>query len=204
MRWLTVRPFPVETPRLLMRPIVADDVTLYEHLYTDAETMRFIGAPLSRERAAKSFRKALAGMQRQPIEQLFLTVIEKATRRGVGICSLQDFDAEGRSVQAGVMFVASARAQGYGQEGFTGLIQQVFAHWPVDELWVQFAAEHAAVQRAVLSVGFARRKDAAGGNGVQRNGRYDTGTRPASAAVSSNAWSVHRAWWLPPALRNSG
>lgn len=201
--------FPIETARLRMRPIASGDAGLYEHLYTDAETMLFIGAPLSRERAAKSFRSALAGMQRQPIEQLFLTVEEKATRTAVGICSLLNFDAERRSVQAGVMFVASARAKGYSKEGFVELIQQVFAHLPVDELWVQFAADHIAVQRAVLSVGFARRKDAARQDGAP-SGEPDNGTRnepgngptERSARRCTTVWSVHRASWSPPAFRN--
>ncbi len=188
--------FPVETPRLSMRPIVPADAPLYEHLYTDAETMRFIGTPLSAERAAKSFRSALAGMQRPPIERLFLTVVEKASRTDVGICSLQNLDPAERSVQAGVMFIQAARAKGYSKEGFTGLIHQVFAQLPVDELWVQFATDHVAVQRAVLSVGFVRRVRAAGRDGAcQRNGQEDG---------QGNAWSVHRGSWSPPsAFRNA-
>lgn len=172
-----------------MRPIAAADAALYEHLYTDAETMHFIGAPLSPERAAKSFRSALAGMQRQPIERLFLTVVEKATNTDVGICSLQNFDAEHRSVQAGVMFIADARARGYSKEGFIGLIRQVLAHLPVDELWVQFAVDHVAVQRAVVSVGFARRGEDARQDAARGN-ESDNGQR--------NAWSVRRDSWSPP------
>ena len=198
--------FPVETERLRMRPMVGGDAALYEHLYSDTETMRFIGAPLSAERAAKSFRIALAGMQRQPIQQLFLTVVEKATRTDVGICSLQNLDIERRSVQAGVMFIAEARAKGYSKEGFVGLIQQVFANLPVDELWVQFAVDHVAVQRAVLSVGFARRMETARQNGAQRNGpeqaiHHPPGNEPGE---STAAWSVYRDSWSPPsALRNT-
>lgn len=191
--------FPVETARLRMRPIGSGDAALYQHLYTDAETMRFIGEPLALERATKSFRSALTGMRRQPIERLFLTVEEKATGSAVGICSLQNCDVGQRSVQAGVMFVASARARGYSKEGFVGLIQQVFAHLPVDELWVQFAADHIAVQRAVLSVGFARRKDAASEHGAPDGAR---GNGPADPPPAT-AWSVHRdSWSPPPAFRN--
>lgn len=182
--------FPVETDRLRMRPIVAADAALYEHLYTDAETMRFIGAPLAPERAARSFRIALTGMQRQPIERLFLTVVEKSSQTDVGICSLQDFDAVNRSVQGGIMFIQSARAKGYSKEGFGGLIRQVFAHLPVDELWVHFAIDHVAVQRTVLGLGFARRGSAAAADGAcQRNGQDDG---------QGNAWSVRRDSWSPP------
>lgn len=170
--------FPVDTDRLWMRALASDDESLYCHLYTDAETMRFIGEPLSPERAASSFRSALAGMNRSPIERLFLTVLEKASRRNVGICSLQKFDVPRRSVQAGVMFIAGARARGYAKEAFIGLIQQVFAHLPVDELWVQFAADHVVVERGVTSVGFVRSREA--GMDPQRR-----------------VWTVRRESWVP-------
>ncbi|HEY5760885.1 MAG TPA: GNAT family N-acetyltransferase [Steroidobacter sp.] len=176
-----MRIFPVETDRLRMRPLGPQDSTLYCHLYTDQETMRFIGAPMTPERAARSFSSALAGMNRDPIERLFFTVVEKASRRDVGVCSLQNFDAQRRSVQGGVMFVAPARAQGYSKEGFTALIQQAFVYLPVDELWVQFAADHIVVERVATSIGFEPRRDAASEDGPQR----------------WSVWSVHRDSWLP-------
>ena len=165
-----------------MRPLSAEDESLYVSLYSDEETMRFIGAPLSAERAAKSFRMALAGMEHQPIERVFLTVIEQASLRSVGICSLQNWDPRRRSVQAGVMFISSARAMGYSKDAFVGLIPRVFAELPVDELWVQFAAGHLAVQRAVISVGFTRRTAAGLDAGPEQH----------------NVWSVCRDSWAVP------
>ncbi|HEY0684084.1 MAG TPA: GNAT family N-acetyltransferase [Steroidobacter sp.] len=177
-----------------MRPIVDSDVALFEHLYTDAETMRYIGPPLTPERAAKSFRSALAGMRRQPIERLFLTIVESATRTDVGICSLQYFDAGKRTVEVGMMFIGPARAKGYSKEGLLALIPAVFAHLPVDELWLQSAADHVAVQRLVLSVGFARRGEVV---------RQDAAAGNAPANGQRSAWSVRRDSWSPPsAVRN--
>ena len=171
--------FPVETARLRTRPLSAGDEALYAHHFMDEETMRFIGEPQSAERAARTFRASLAGMHRDPIERLFLAVIEKSSATTVGICSLQNFDPVLRSVQAGIMFVAAARAQGYSKEAFVGLIQRVFVELPVDELWVQFAADHVAVQRAVISVGFTRRE--------------------ATGPEQRSVWSVRRdSWLLPP------
>ena len=170
--------FPVETARLWMRPLSAEDEALYAHLFMDEETMRFIGAPLSAERAARTFRAALAGMQRHPIQRVFLTVIEKSSVATVGICSLQNFDPTLKSVQGGVMFVAAARARGYSKEAFIGLIQRVFVELPVDELWVQFAADHVAVHRAVVSVGFTH--------------------RDATGPQQRSVWSVRRDSWLIP------
>jgi RimJ/RimL family protein N-acetyltransferase len=173
--------FPVETARLWMRPLSAEDEALYTDLYTDEETMRFIGAPLSAERAARTFRAALAGMQRDPIKRLYLAVVERSSGTRVGICSLQDFDPALRRVQGGVMFVAAARALGYATETFVELIQRVFVELPVDELWVQFAADHVAVQRAAISVGFTRRE--------------------ATGPEQRSIWSARRESWIPPCLR---
>jgi RimJ/RimL family protein N-acetyltransferase len=173
--------FPVATTRLRTRPISAADEPLFTRLYTDQETMRFIGAPLSAERAAASFRKVLAGMERTPIERLFLTVSEKQSLRDVGICSLQNCDLQRRSIEAGVMFIPPARALGYCKEIFATLIQRVFAELPMDELWVQFAAAHVAVQRVAISVGFVR-CEAGREVGPQQRG----------------VWSVRRDTWVAP------
>jgi RimJ/RimL family protein N-acetyltransferase len=172
--------FSLETARLRMRPISATDEPLFVQLYTDEETMRFIGEPLSPQRAVSSFRAALAGMQRDPIERLFLAVMEKPSLADVGICSLQNYDPSRRSVQAGVMFLPDARAQGYAKEAFVGLIQRVFAELPMDRLWVQFSDEHVAVQRGVISVGFTRCRDAG----------LEAGPR--------SVWSVCRESWVAP------
>jgi RimJ/RimL family protein N-acetyltransferase len=177
-----VQIFSVETERLRMRRLEPRDRDLYCHLFTDQETMHFIGAPLTPERAARSFDSALAGMDREPMAGLFLTVVEKSSRQDVGICSLQNLDAQRRSVQGGLMFVAGVRAQGYAKEAFTGLIQQVFKTLPVDELWVQFAADHVAVTRTVIGLGFERRPEASE-NGPRRQA----------------TWSVHRDSWSPRA-----
>jgi RimJ/RimL family protein N-acetyltransferase len=159
--------FPVETDRLQMRPLALGDEALYCCLYGDTETMRFIGAPLSPERAAKSFRSALLGMNRSPIEQLLLIVAEKASRQDVGLCCLQNYDAQHRSVQAGIMFVASVRAQGYSKEGMSGLIQQAFAQLPVDEVSVQITTGHVFAEKSATSMGFIRRRETAAADGAQ-------------------------------------
>jgi RimJ/RimL family protein N-acetyltransferase len=174
--------FPVETARLRTRPIAAADEPLFTQLYTDQETMRFIGAPLSAERAAVSFRKVLAGMERSPIQRLFLTVSEKQSLRDVGIFSLQNCDPQRRSIEAGVMFIPPARALGYSKEIFIALIPRVFVELPVDELSVQFAAEHVAVQRSAITIGFTRRGEAG----------LEAGARQRSV------WSVRRDTWVAP------
>ena len=51
--------------RFDLRLLSADDEPLYRSIYSDAETMRYVGAPLSDAEAAASFRAALRGNDRR-------------------------------------------------------------------------------------------------------------------------------------------
>lgn len=145
-----------------MRPLSEGDAALYREIYGDADTMRFVGPPLSRERAQRSFRKALAALRCRPVERLFLVVNEKASRQDIGISAFQDFDARRRRVEAGLMLKPESRGRGFGKEGLGALVTHAFAIFPVDEVWIQHAANNSIAQRVPISLGFERNIDAAG------------------------------------------
>lgn len=85
------RPTGFETMRLLARPLDDCDEQVYCDLFADAGTMRFIGAPWSRVEAAQAFRTARRAMQRVAAGgDVFLTLVEKAARQAIGLCSIQD------------------------------------------------------------------------------------------------------------------
>lgn len=153
----------IETNSLKLRPLCEDDEALYCDLYCDTETMRYIGPPMSRDRAARSFRTALRLTRRQPIEQLFFTILEKATQQSIGICGVQHFDARRNRIEAGIMIAAAWRARGFAKEGLSALVTQAFALFPIEEVRVQIAADHAVVERLVISVGFSPSGEAAAG-----------------------------------------
>ena len=163
--------------RLSMRALSEGDAALYCDLYGDPDTMRFVGPPLSRERALRSFRKALAS-QRQPLERLFLVIVEKAGRRAIGMSALLDFDARRRRVQAGIMLRCESHGRGFGKEGMSALVSYAFAVFPVDEVWVQHAADHSTARRVPISLGFSRNTDAAHDDG---SGKF--------------IWSAYRESW---------
>jgi RimJ/RimL family protein N-acetyltransferase len=171
--------FEVETARLSLRSLSEDDETLYCDLYADAETMRFIGPPLSRERAADNFRITLACTRRQPLEHVFLTLVEKDSRQTIGICSLQQFDAQRSKVEAGIMLRPARHTQGFAKEGFAALITAAFAIFPIDEVRVQIAAANSAAERVAVSLGLSR-----------------CGAAAASEQSSETGiWSTHRGPW---------
>jgi len=91
----------IETDRLMMRPLSEDDATFYCDLYGDPHAMHFVGPPLSRERAERSFRIVLASRVRRPVVRLSLAIVEKASQQAIGIGGYRDFDARRRRVEAG-------------------------------------------------------------------------------------------------------
>jgi RimJ/RimL family protein N-acetyltransferase len=145
-----------ETERLAGRPLAPGDEALYCELYTDAETMLFIGAPLSRARALHSFSVTLRANARRPPTRLCLALVEKSTQQPVGICAIHHLDVRQRRVEAGIILRSAARARGYSKEGLGALITEVFAQLPVDEVRVQISADHLVVERLVRSLGFTQ------------------------------------------------
>jgi RimJ/RimL family protein N-acetyltransferase len=144
-----------------MRPLSKGNASLYCHLYGDPDTMRFVARPLSRERAERSFRNALASLDCRPVERLFLVVVEKASQEAIGISALQDFDARRRRVQAGILLVSESRGRGFGKEILRALVTHAFAVFPVDEVWVQHAAANSMAESLPINLGFSRNFDTA-------------------------------------------
>lgn len=167
----------IHTERLSLRLLSEGDAGLYCDLYGDPDTMRFVGPPLSRERAQRSFRKALASRHRF-LERLFLVIVAKASQQALGIGAFQDFDAHRRRVQAGIMLGCESRGRGFGKESLSALVTYGFAIFPVDEVWVQHAADHSNAQRVPISLGLSRNTDAVNDDG---SGRF--------------IWSAYRESW---------
>lgn len=171
--------FDFETQRLRMRPLEAEDEMLFCDLYTDAETMRFIGEPLSPVLAQRSFRKALASPSKFPPERLFLAIFEKTTRRPLGISAIVQFDAGMTRAEVGIMLKSDARFRGFAREGLGALVETTFSVFPASEIWVECSARNPLVERMVSSIGFRRCDDS----------EKDEGP------LSKRIWSVDRSSW---------
>lgn len=162
----------LQTERLSMRPVVQGDEALYCWLYGDPETMRFVGPPLSRERAQRGFRKVLESLEHRPIELVLLVIVEKATNQSIGIGAFQDFDLQRRRVQAGMMLGGGARGRGFGKEGLRALIDYAFATFAVDEVWTQHAADNMDARRLTISLGLSHNTETKSGKLVRSAWRH--------------------------------
>ncbi len=168
-----------ETERLSMRPVSEADAPLFCDLYEDPETMRFVGRPLSRERAQRSFRIVLASLNSYPRERLFLVMVERATQQAIGMAAFQNFDAHQRRAEAGIVLGSGSRGRGFGTEGLRGLVAYAFAALPVDEVWIQHAIEHLTAWRVPHRLGFS----------------LNTDTSTYGVAQGRCVWSAYRRSW---------
>ncbi|HEY8682011.1 MAG TPA: GNAT family N-acetyltransferase [Rhodanobacter sp.] len=171
--------FDFESERLHLRPLDEGDGALFHGLYTDPETMRFIAPPLSTEQAASKFRKIVVRQREPSLRWRFLAILEKATRKPVGICGTSRYDAEALRLEVGIVLNPGAGSRGFAREALAALMNRVFAVSSIDEIWVECSMLYPAVERMVSAVGFTPCMDGAGNEVLS----------------SKRIWSVHRSSW---------
>lgn len=115
--------FEITTARLLIRPLAEQDLQLYLDLYTNAETMVFVGEPLPPEQATHSFEVALRFNAKTPFKRLFLTIVEQG--RCAGLCAINQWSSETGIAEVGIMLLRPWHGQGYATEALGALIQRV-------------------------------------------------------------------------------
>ncbi|MHB1271628.1 MAG: GNAT family N-acetyltransferase [Rhodanobacter sp.] len=171
--------FEFETARLFLRPLQVGDEALFHGLYTDPETMRFIGKPLSAEQASSRFLKIVARQRKPSLRGRFLAMFDKLTRQPLGICGTSHYDVAALRVEVGLVLRREARAQGFAREAIAALMERIFAASPVNEIEVKFSAENWAAEQAGIGLGFTPCVDAAKEPGL----------------LSECRWSVYRSSW---------
>ena len=177
----------IETPRLQLGRLSEADEALYCELYSEADTMRYIGAPLSPERAARSFRRALARSNEQPSGPELFAIVEKSTQHAVGLCGVQPIDTAMRRAEIGILLNPEARGLGYAAEGLAALLLHAFSALPIDAVWVQYQSSNAAAERLFIGLGFLLQVDGEIGD----------------ACNARHVRSVHRSSWGSSTLHNN-
>jgi RimJ/RimL family protein N-acetyltransferase len=174
------------TARLHLRPLMQADEALYRRLYTDADTMRHVGKPWSPERAARSFRRALAWSDDAASDPQFLAMIETSTQHAIGLCGVHPFDAAGRRAEVGILLVSESCRRGYASEGLAALVSHAFSALPIDTVWAQYHSQNVAAEQLFIGLGFLPQTD--GEFGDECDGQRFR--------------HVHRSIWCSPTLQN--
>lgn len=168
-----------QSKRLGFRLIAADDEALYCELFTDAKTLEFVSQPLSQDRALKSFRKAVSVSAVMPLKQRISVIVDKATKKSIGIASLKLIDPATNRAEGGILLKPTAHAQRFAVESSLALISAAFRRHTISELTAQVATAHKAGERLVNASGYTHR-----------------GLLPDVAGLAPrNLWSISREQW---------
>jgi ribosomal-protein-alanine N-acetyltransferase len=146
----------IESERLSMRSLSSADEALYCELYTNAEVMRFVGAPLTRQSASEGFKKSLELMNKPEFERRVVVLMDRASQQPIGISSIRMVDAKKGRAEVGTLLKPGAHEKGFAQECSTALITQAFTRPQVKELVAYSVKDNAAIERLLEDLGFER------------------------------------------------
>src|SRR5690606_37537849 len=104
-----------QTGRLDLRPLGDGDRPLYVSLYTDANVMRHVGAPLSVEAASRAFEAVRRQMHRDPPKAWYWTACLRGPGREAGVLGLA-VDAGRGSAEFDMLFLPCGQGEGHATE----------------------------------------------------------------------------------------
>jgi RimJ/RimL family protein N-acetyltransferase len=151
---LIPKSFSCDTRRLRLRPLAEGDEALFHALYTDPETMRFIGAPLSLAEATSRFRAIIQRQGDSVFETRFLAIVAKNDWEPMGICGMSHYDPTTMQLEVGVMLLPEGRGQGVAREAMAALVRRIFDEQLVHQVCIRFLVGNAAMRSLAFRLGF--------------------------------------------------
>lgn len=146
--------------RLDLRPLGHADRPLYVSLYTDADVMRHVGAPLSVEAASRAFEAVRQQMRRAPPQAWYWAACVRGSGRDAGLLALM-FDPGRRSAEFGMLMFPWAQGRGHATEAVGTLVAHAFAdvgepgtRSGLGRLHTRHACAHPAGPRVMEKLGF--------------------------------------------------
>jgi len=178
-REMLLKSFSRKARSVRLRPMMQSDEALFHTLYTDPETMRFVGAPWTPAEAVERFRATLCRRGKTVVTDRFFVIEEKSSREAMGICGSSHYDRANMRVEVGVMLLPLGRRAGVGRGALMALVDHLFEEQLLVEVYARIVAGHSAAENLVKRASFLL-------DMVVKGGERDVGERQ---------WSVHRSTW---------
>jgi RimJ/RimL family protein N-acetyltransferase len=158
---------PLETPRLLVRPLEASDVAALVAIWGDPEVMRHMGGPRDHETVRQALEDELLTNSPDPLG--FCAVVEKASGRVIGDCGLTKKEVEGRDeVELVYLFAADSWGKGYATEAASAMRDYALESLSLRRLIALIDPENAASARVAEKVGMRFEKEVVRPGGARR------------------------------------
>ncbi|HEX9013564.1 MAG TPA: GNAT family N-acetyltransferase, partial [Anaerolineaceae bacterium] len=149
---------PIETPRLLIRPLQAADAAALAAIWADPTVTRFMGGPRDYDQVRRSLEE---DARADPPPELDLwPVVEKATGRVIGHCGLTPKEIDGRDeVELVYVLARSAWGKSYATEAARALREAAFGRFGLRRLVSLIEPENAASAHVADKAGLRKEKD---------------------------------------------
>lgn len=179
----------LETDRLLLRNVMAEDGDFLVRLWTDPEVTRYMGGP----RDEKRMREAVEADARNPEKQEFdlWTLVEKETGRPVGHCGLLRKEVEGSDeVELNYVLDAGAWGKGYATEISLRLITCAFEERKLESVIALIKPGNEASIRVAVKAGMWLDKEVTRQGDIKMLLYRKNRERPFQAAPAAPAPSI--------------
>jgi len=146
----------LETARLLLRPLGAEDAPALLAIFGDPEVMRYWSTPpwTSPDDALAMVRRARESATEGTA--LRLGVVRRVDGALVGTCTLFDLVASSRRAELGYALARSAWGQGYAREAVGALLDHGFGAMGLHRVEADVDPRNAASARLLERLGFVR------------------------------------------------
>jgi len=148
--------FPqLETDRLLLREIAAEDAPALFAIHSDQDAMRWFGSdPLSTMAQATTLIEAFASWRRLPNPGVRWGIERKADRQLLGSCGLFKWNRSWKSCVVGYELAAFAQRQGFMLEALSTALAWGFEQMELNRIEAQVHPANEASIRLLAKLGF--------------------------------------------------
>jgi ribosomal-protein-alanine N-acetyltransferase len=150
--------FPAfETPRLLLRELVAADAPALFAIHGDADAMRWYGAdPMIDVRQAQRLIEIFAGWREMPNPGVRWGMQSKASDQLIGTCGLFKWNRGWKTCTVGYELARTARGAGLMAEALSAALTWGFACMQLHRIEAQIHPENAASLKLARGLGFVQ------------------------------------------------
>lgn len=144
----------LSTPRLLLRPLRADDAPALFAIFSDARIMQYWSTPLWTEVATADETIARRARGMAAGESLSFAIVRSEDQQLLGTCDLFHLDAQCRRAEVGYGLAYQAWGQGYMHEALLALLAYGFDELDLNRVEADIDPGNSASAKSLLRLGF--------------------------------------------------
>jgi RimJ/RimL family protein N-acetyltransferase len=146
----------LQTPRLLLRPLLGSDAPALFALKSDPVVARYGSGPAwSDPQATVAYLQDCHDAMASG-ELVQMAIVRREDDAFVGTCNLCDFDTQCRRAEVGYSLLTSAWGRGYANEAVSALLDWGFDHMDLNRVEADIDPRNAPSARALERLGFVR------------------------------------------------